>query len=221
MSHKPSASRLLRQMGLLHFRIKKNNIAIKCLLKAVSVNNQDIISRVYLGDYYLKKNELEKAGQYYIEILSLSTRYNDRAFGIGEQLLKKGLRSLALDVFTKVLFQSKKQNAAREQIIEICVSNNELDFPRQLIDDCIRENPSNYDMVYKAGLLSLEAGDWETALKHFNTVDRHVRGHLDAKFQIAKIYYMNRKILQADDYLTQILRIEPKHEEALMLRREI
>ncbi|RLC06118.1 MAG: response regulator, partial [Deltaproteobacteria bacterium] len=36
--HKPSASRLLRQLGLLHFKVKKNSIAEKCLLKAASVN---------------------------------------------------------------------------------------------------------------------------------------------------------------------------------------
>ncbi|MFH2059690.1 MAG: response regulator [Pseudomonadota bacterium] len=218
---KPSASRLLRQLGLLHFKIKKNNIAIKCLQKAVSVNNQDTISRVYLGDYYLKTNELEKAGKYFLEILSLSTQYNDRAFDIGEKLLKKGFRSLALNIFSKVIIQSKKQNVAREQIIEICLSNNELDYPQDLLELCIKENPSNYDMIYKAGMISLQNDNWEKALKHFNNVDRHVNGHVDAKFQIAKIYYMNRKVLKADDYLNQILRIDPNHEEALMLRRKI
>lgn len=218
---KPSASRLLRKLGLLHFKIQKNNIAVKCLAKAVSVNNQDIISRVYLADYYLKIGENEKAGRYYVQILSLSSRYNDRAFGIGERLLKRGYRNLALEVFSKVIVQSKEKNAARDQIVDICLSNRELEFPQELLESSIKENPSNYDMIYKAGLIRLESGDWEIALKHFNNVDRHVRGHLDAKFQIAKIHFRNRKILIADDYLNQILRIKPDHEEAISLRREI
>lgn len=221
LTYKPSASRLLRQLGLLHFKIKKSGIAEKCLLKAISVNKQDIISRVYLADYYLKKNELQKAGNYYLEILSLSIRYNDKAFDIGEKLLKNNLRSLALDIFSKVIAKSKKKNAVREQIIEICLSNNEREYPQALLEQGIKENPSNYDMVYKAGLLFAEAGDNEKALKYFNKVDRHLRGHVDAKFQIAKIHYMNQKILKADDYLNQILRLDPSHKEALSLRREL
>lgn len=221
LSYKPSASRLLRQLGLLHFKIKKSSIAEKCLLKAVSVNKQDAISRVYLADYYLKINQLEKAGNYYLEILSLSTRYNEKAFDIGKKLLKNDLRSLALDIFSKVISQSKKRNDAREQIIEICLSNNERKFPLVLLEHGIKENPSNYDMIYKAGLIILGMGDTDKALKYFTKVDRHVRGHLDVKFEIAKIYYMNRKILKADDYLNQILRLDPNHEEAIALRREL
>ena len=219
--HKPSASRLLRQLGLLHFKIKKNNIAEKCLLKAASVNKQDIITRVHLADHYIQKNQLEKAGKYYLEILSLSTKYHDPAMDLGEKLLQKGSRQLSLDIFAKVITRSKKQNAAREKVIDICLANNELEFPRALLEQSIKENPSNYDMIYKAGLIHQEAGDWEKALKYFIEVDRHVRGHIEAKFQIAKIYYMNRKVLKADEYLNQILRVDPKNEAAIALRREI
>ncbi len=219
--HKPSASRLLRQLGLLHFKIKKNAIAEKCLLKAVSINKQDTITRVHLADFYLRTKNLEKAGKYFIEILSLSDRYNDKAFDLGEKLLKNNFKRLSLDIFSKVIARSKKQNAAREKVIDICLVNNELKYPQALLDLSIKENPSNYDMIYKAGLIHQEAGDWEKALKYFINVDRHVRSHIDAKFQIAKIYYMNRKVLKADDYLNQILRIDPKNEEAIALRREI
>jgi CheY-like chemotaxis protein len=221
LTYKPSASRLIRQLGLLHFKIKKSSIAEKCLLKAVSVNNQDSISRVYLADYYLKRDELEKAGNYYLEILSLSTRYNSKAFDIGQKLLMNNLRPLALAIFSKVIARSKKRSVAREQIIEICLANDELEYPKTLLEHGIKENPSNYDMLYKAGSIILELGDTEKALKYFTKVDRHVRGHIDAKLQIAKIYCMKGKTIQADDYLNQILRIEPAHEGALALRREI
>ena len=57
--HKPSASRLLRQLGLLHFNVGKPDIAEKCLLKAASVNRQDTMTRARLAEYYISKNELE------------------------------------------------------------------------------------------------------------------------------------------------------------------
>lgn len=219
--HKPSASRLLRQLGLLHFKIKKNKIGEKCLLKAASVNKQDTITRVHLADFYINKNELEKAGKYYLEVLSLSVKYHEPALELAEKLLIRGYRNLAMEIFSKIITRSKKHNAARENVIDICLANNEMEFPQSLLDQSIKENPSNYDMIYKAGLLYREAGDWEKALAYFLDVDRNVRGHIQAKLEIAKIYFMNRKILKADDYLNQILRIDSKNEAAIALRREL
>ncbi len=219
--HKPSASRLLRQLGLLHFKIDKPDIAEKCLLKAASVNKQDTLTRAHLAEYYVKKDEFEKAGRYYLEIMGLSTRYFDAALDVGEKLLKKGFNKLSIEIFSKIIAISRKSNAAREKIIEICMANNETEFPLQLFEQSIRENPSNYDTIYKAGLIYFELGNKEKALDYFLDVDRHVRGHVDAKFRIAKIYLEMQKVLQADDYLNQIMRIDPKHQETIELRREM
>ncbi|MCG8550990.1 MAG: response regulator [Desulfobacterales bacterium] len=221
LAHKPSASRMLRRMGLLHFKIGKHAIAEKCLLKAVAVNDQDTISRVYLADYYLKKNELEKAAMHYLKILSLSTRYNDKAIDIGERLLKAGLRKQSLQIFSRAIQRSRKTNAFRERVIDICLGHGEVEFPQYLIEEAIQQNPANYNLVYKAGMIFLESGNREKALAHFMNIDRHVRGHLDAKLQIAKILCANKRILQADDYLNQILRLDPGHEEAIELRRTL
>ena len=221
LTYNPSASRLLRQMGILHFKIKKPVIAVRCLLKAASVNKQDVISRVHLADYYIKKNELEKAGPYFLEILTLSTKYNAQALDYAEKLLMRGSRDLALNLFSKIIIRSKKQNSVRDEVIDICLDRNELEYPLTLLEQNIKENPSNYDMIYKLGLVYLESDDIEKAMNNFIEVDRHVRGHIDAKLQIAKIFIAQGKVLQADNYLNQILRIDQKNKAALELRREI
>ena len=221
LTYNPSASRLLRQMGILHFKIKKPVIAVRCLLKAASVNKQDVITRVHLADYYIKKNELEKAGPYFLEILTLSIKYNDQALDYAEKLLIRGSRDLALNLFSKIIIRSKKQNSVREEVIDICLNRNELEYPLLLLEQNIKENPSNYDMIYKLGLVYLESDDIEKAMNNFIEVDRHVRGHIDAKLQIAKIFIAKGKVLQGDNYLNQILRIDLKNEAALELRREI
>ncbi len=101
------------------------------------------------------------------------------------------------------------------------MTNSEIDYPQILLDQAIKENPSNYDTLYKAGLVSLEAGNEDKALRFFLTVDRKVKGHINAKFQIAKILILEQKIIKADEYLNQILRIDPKNESAMALRRKI
>ena len=221
LTHKPSASKLLRQLGLLHFKINKPGIAEKCLLKAASVNRQDTITRAHLADYYTGQGELERAGKYYLQILSLSDKFHEKAMKLAEKLLLNKARHLAMEIFSKVITRSKRHNAAREQVIDICLANGELDYPRRLLMESIKENPSNYEMVFKAGMVHLQVRDYDQAMASFIEVDRHVRGHVEAKFQIAKLYYMNGKILKADEYLGQIIRIDPKHKDAVALRREI
>ena len=188
-------------------------VAEKCLLKAASVNKQDTVTRAMLADYYMSQNQLEKAGRHYLQILSLSSRYFDQAMVLGERLLQKGDRDMAIDIFSKIVTLSRKQSGLREKIIDICMAHDEIEFPVQLLEQSIRENPSNYDVLYKAGQINLELGNREKALAYFLEVDRQARGHVEAKIQIAKIYFMDRKIIQADDYLNQILRIDPKNKE--------
>ncbi|MFA5906756.1 MAG: response regulator [Desulfobacula sp.] len=221
LTHKPSASRLLRQLGLLHLKIGKYDAAEKCLLKAASVNKQDTLTRVHLAEYYEGKNELEKAGRYYLEIMGLSTRYFDQALALGEKLLQKGSHKLSIEIFSKIIALSKKSNVSRDKIIEICMANNEHQFPLQMYEQSIKENPSNYDIVYKAGLICFDTDNQEKALDYFLEVDRHVRDHVDAKFRIAKIYLKMQKGLQADDYLNQIIKIDPNHKETIELRKEM
>ncbi len=156
-----------------------------------------------------------------MKILSLSTRYNDKAIDIGERLLKAGFRKQALQIFSQAIQRSRKTNAFRDRVIDICLDHGEVDFPQYLIEDAIQQNPSNYNLVYKAGMIFLKSGNRDKALVHFMNIDRHVRGNLDAKLQIAKILCANKRILQADDYLNQILRLDPGHKEAIELRKTL
>lgn len=220
LQYKPNASRLIRILGLLHFKINKEKIAEKCLLKAASVNRQDTITRAHLAEFYFGKNMLETAGKYYLEILSLSDRYHEKAIKIARRLMNENSRQMAMKIFSKVIVRDKKHNARREQIIDICIELNEFDFPLRLLEEAVRENPSNYDMVYKLGIVSLESGDLEKALNNFIMVDKHVRSHIDAKLNIARLYYERGKVVQADDYINQILRINPRHEASLSLRQQ-
>jgi len=219
--YKPSASKILRKLGLLHFKIGKPGIGEKCLQKAKSVNQQDTITRDHLANFYLEKKDYEKAARIYLEILSLSTRYFDEAMDLGEKLMIRGYKPQAIEIFSKVLGKSRRSNALKEKVIDICLENKEYDYPKKLLHLFIQENPSNDDLLYKAGLVYKDTGDSDKALEYFTKVDSHKNGHIPAKLQIARIYYLNKKILRADDYLNQILRIDPKNKEALDLRSEL
>lgn len=219
--HKPSASRILRRLGLVHFKIGKPGIGEKCLQKAMSVNSQDTITRDVLARFYLKKNEYEKAARIYLEIMSLSTRYFNTAMTLGEKLMVSGYKPLGLELFKKVLVRSGKKLSFQDAIIDICLKNGEYDYPKKILTMAVQDNPSNYDLIHRAGLVYYDTGDFDQALKYFRMVDSHRGSHVEAKLYLAKIYHMKKKVLKADDYLNQILRIDPQNTEALALRREL
>lgn len=221
LTHKPSASRILRNMGLLHFKIGKPVIGEKCLLKAISVNRQDIASRVRLAKYYVKKQEYTKASKLYLQILSLSDRHFKDALELGERMLITGFSDQAKEVFSKIIVRSGKNVRMKENVVDLCIKHQEFDFPKRLMEDILRENPMNQDMTFKAGLLYRDTGEIEKAMECFRTVDSQQRGHVEAKLEIAKMYYRQGRILQADDYLNQILRIDPKNKNAITMRRQI
>jgi CheY-like chemotaxis protein len=219
--HKPSASRILRRLGLVHFKIGKTGIGEKCLQKAMSVNSQDTITRDVLARFYLKKKEYERAARIYLEIMSLSTRYFETAMILAEKLMVNGYKALSIELFKKVMVRSGKKLSFQDAIIDICLNNGEYDYPKNLLTQAVGDNPSNYDLVHRAGLVFYDTGDFDQALKYFRMVDSHKLNHLEAKLYLAKIYHMNNKVLKADDYLNQILRIDPQNSEALALRREL
>ncbi|MCP3944594.1 MAG: response regulator [Desulfobacteraceae bacterium] len=221
LTHKPSASRILRKLGLMHFKIGKPAIGEKCLQKAMSVNRQDTISRDLLGRYYLEKQEYEKAARIYLEVMSLSTKYFDSAMDLGKKLIVNGYKSMALELFQKVVARAGKKTGFQDSIVDICLDNMEYAYPKKLLDQSIQENPSNYETVHKAGIVHYDTNEFDKALTYFEKVNSNKANHIEAKLHIAKIHLMNRKVIMADDFVNQVLRIDPNNQEALALRRQL
>ncbi|WP_462270074.1 response regulator [Desulfobacter sp.] len=221
LSLKPNASRILRKLGLLYLQTKKAEIGEKCLQKAVAVNRQDTISRNHLAKLYINKRAFKQAAQVYMEILSFSTSYFDSAVQLGETLLINEFRNEARTLFLRILSKSRFNRVLQERIINIYLDNQEYEFAVEIVTDAIKNNPSNLDLLYKAGTVYLETGDQEKAMECFVTVDRKRHGDIKTKFQIARIHLNNKRILLADDYLNRILRIDPSNKEALEMRRQI
>nr|WP_320192831.1 response regulator [uncultured Desulfobacter sp.] len=218
---KPNASRILRKLGLLYIQVKKTEIGEKCLQKAVAVNCQDTISRSHLAKLYIKKRAYKRAAQLYMEILAFSTKYFEPAVRLGETLLVNGFRNEARMLFSRIMSKSRSNKGLQGQIINICLENQEYEFVADIVTEAIKDNPSNMDLMYTAGTIYLQTGDQAKALECFVTVDNSRRGDIKTKLQIAQIHFSNRRILQTDDYLNRILRIDPSNKEALKMRQQI
>ncbi len=219
--HKPSASRILRKMGLLHFKLGKFGIGEKCLQKAIAINRQDTASRIRLAEYYLTKKQYQKAASLYLEILALSDRYFENGLDLGRKLLGQGFSQEALDIFSKIFVRSGKALHVKDNIIDICIAYKEFEFAKEKMADLLRDNPYNSQMAFKAGIVHRDTMDMETALEYFKTADSLEKGHIGAKMEIAKIHWRNNRILAADECLAQILRLDPENRDAQGMRKKL
>lgn len=82
--------------------------------------------------------------------------------------------------------KSRSNKGLQEKIIDICLENQEYEFVAEIVTEAIKENPSNMDLMYKAGTIYLETGDQEKAMECFVTVDNSRRGILKPNFRLLR-----------------------------------
>ncbi|MCF8044778.1 MAG: response regulator [Desulfarculaceae bacterium] len=220
LTKRPNASRILRKMADLHLKIDKENVAEKCLKKAVAVNKDDAVARYQLGDFYRKKNDLDSANRYFMEAVSISPRAVPQAIELGEQLIRKGKTDQAVKLFDKAIQRSTNSDMSREEIIAIYIQNREYAKARKLLESYLKEQPERYDLMYKLGVAYMKAGDLKNAQDRFQKVDENTEDNIDAKLHLARIYYHQKRVFLADDMINQVLRIDPQNEKALELRKK-
>ncbi|MCP4671982.1 MAG: response regulator [Desulfobacula sp.] len=216
---KPGASRILRKLGLLYQKTGDKTLTQKWFLKAVQANPRDAVTKHLLAEMFWKEQDYIKAGQYYLEVLTLTRKFSERAVILGERLLKNNKNELAKQLFKKIISTSIKTFHVKEKIADLCMEHGELEYSHALFQTLIQEHPSKFDLVYKSGVVCEMMKEMDKALECFLIVEQHQGSRVDVKLKLAQIYYDKKKTIKADNYLLQVLRKNPKNKEALALRR--
>ena len=217
---RPDSSRILRRLGQLYTRLGVDEIAEKCLLKAVAVNQHDAMSRYILAELFLAKNELAKAVKYYDEAITISPRNIKKGMELGDVLLKSGMRNEAMDIFNKVVQYSNKGLADSEEVAKKCLQNGETRYAKTLLENIVQEKPDRYDLLITLGDICQRTGELDEAITYYSQVDENNPENIGSKLNLARIYMRQKKMLVADRYLNKILKINPKHPEAMKLSRD-
>ncbi len=216
---KPHASRLKRNLGVLYGKAGRVEDMKRCLLEAAAENLQDAVTRHMLSQYYWKKKEWMKAVRYSCEVLSLTNRFNDHTIEEGISLLKMQQNDLAVTLLSKLVNKLEKHLEIKEKILDLCVANGEKEFAKELLTNLLKDFPGNHGLHFKAGQIYEALGDDEKALEYYLEANKNMIEPIQTKLRIAHIYFSKGKIIQADDFLSEVLRLDPENEDALELRR--
>ncbi len=228
LQERPKASRILRNLGLLYQKSNNDKMVEKCLQKAVSVNKEDDVSRFLLVDFYLKNDDLLNALKYYEQARIMGAQIVVKGVEIGERLIQNGLPSQALEIFTRLMKRSKDTVAIRDSVINICMENGEYDYVKDLLTNLMEEQPDRVDLKLKAAQLYTATNQPDKALEYYENInniakiDRDLTADefINVKLKLARAYIHKNKPFIVDDFLKQILKIDPQHAIALELRRD-
>jgi len=218
---KPNASRIKRNLGILYGKAGKVAAMEQCFLEAASVNLQDAVTRHLLCKFYWQKKDWSRSVRYECEVLSLTNRYNDHAIKAGKLLLGLKQNDLAVTLLGKLLGKLEKNLPTKEEVLDLCMEKGEMRFAKSLLQNLLKEFPSYHTLLFKAGMVYETLGDADQALEYYLSADRHMVNPVQSKLKIARLYFSKNKVLQADDFITQVLKLEPENEEALELRKAI
>jgi CheY-like chemotaxis protein len=218
---KPGASRLVRNLGLLYAKEGKLDLAEKYLLQAASVNQHDAITRHYLCKLYWKTKNWTGVARCWGEVLSLTNKFNSEAILVGGKLLDINLSSQAIKLFSNLIDKTEKNFPLKQEILDLCMDVGEVEFSSYLVTVLMKEFPSNHSLVYKAAQIHEDMGENDKALEYYLVANQYSDSPSDVKLRIARIYLMQKKIIHADNYLSQLLRIDPENQEAINMRRSI
>ena len=218
---KPHASRLKRNLGMLYGKAGKMADMERCFLEAAAENLHDAVTRRMLSRFYWQKKAWNKAVRYSCEVLTLTNRFNEYALKEGLALLKMKQNELATTLFSKLVNKLNKHLGIKEQILDLCVENGENAYAKDLLEQLLKDFPGNHGLHFKAGQIYDVLGDSDKALEYFLGADKNGIEPIKTKLSLAHIYFSREKIIQADSFLAEVLRLDPENEDALELRRKM
>ena len=126
-----------------------------------------------------------------------------------------------MDILKTVLSHSPRSRQLVEEVADLCLENDQIDYALTLLTGLVHDFPAEFDYVFKAGRACEALGDIDTAISHFSLVEQKEPDRIDVKLRLAACYLAREKVIQADDYVNQVLKIDPDNPEARALRQQL
>jgi len=214
MEADPGSSRAIRELGYYYLKVNAFQEAEEWLLKAADMNYLDVIAFHWLGELYLKMDDIETAHHYFEKAMQISPRHLDRGINFGKTLVQREMIPRAIKVFNKAFKLTGNSVKLREEIADFCIENGAKQYAAELIESIVMELPDRTDLFFKLGKTLEEVGEIDKALMYLTKAEKDDTGNLDIKIHLAKNYLSLGKPIWAEKALKRLLRIDPEHEEA-------
>lgn len=220
MEADPHSSRPIRELG--YYCFKKNDLkeAEMWLLKAAEMNYLDVFAFHYLGELYLKVNNIEKAQHYFEKAMRISPRHLSRGINFGKTLVQRKMITRAIQVFDEALKLSKSIIELKEEIADFCTEEGAGEYAVKLLESIIKERPNRTDLFFKLGRALENSGNIKKAVSYLVKAAGMDKKNVEIKIHLAKDYLTLGKPIFAEKVLKEILKANAKHKLAKELLKQ-
>jgi len=195
--------------------------AEKWLLKAAKMNHMDVFAFHYLGELYLKINDIEKAHRYFEKAMEISPRHLTRGINFGKTLVHRKIIPKAIQVFRDVIKLSGRAVDLTEEIADFCMDKDGVsEYAVKLLETTIRENPKRTDLFFKLGQALETSGDIKDAIIYLIKASEIDEENIEIKIHLAKDYLSLGKPIFAENVLKKAIKLDPSHREAKELLKQ-
>jgi DNA-binding response OmpR family regulator len=213
----PKASRPIRELGYYYYQKGDLPQAEKWLLKAAKMNYLDVFAFHHLGEIYLEFNDIEKASHFYEKAMKISPRQLSRGVRFGKVLMQRKMVQKAIQVFEKIFTLPGSTPELREDIADFCMQKGEYAYAVKILESLENEIKHRWDLYFKLGIALDSIGERIKAVTFLTQGAEIDKTNKDIRIYLAKMYLALHKPILAERPLSEILRMDPNHEEAKKL----
>lgn len=184
------------------------------------MNYMDVFAFHYLGELYLKVNDIEKAQHYFEKAMRISPRHLSRGINFGKTLVQMKMIPRAIQVFDDVLKLAGSTVELREEIAGFCIEEGASEYAAKLLESIIKERPNRSDLLFELGQALENSGNIKKAVTYLVKADGVDKKNIKVKIHLAKDYPTLGKPIFAEKALKKILKINANHKAAKELLRQ-
>ncbi len=213
----PKSSRPIRELGILFFNKGEFDSAEKCFVRAIKLNDMDVVSFHYLGEIYLEKKNFKVSEKFFSRAMDISPRHVSRAVTFGKILVKEKMFTKALKIFNSSIKLSGNTYVLKEEIADYCYEYKLNQFALKQYEFLLARMPERIDLHKKVGILKNRTGAHMSALSHMQAAEKHDKDDIGIKLEIADILIKLDQSFRADSMLREILKTDPGNKRAKQL----
>jgi tetratricopeptide (TPR) repeat protein len=195
----PTDPRVARELGRVYLRQKRANRAIDKLARAAQANPNDVETIVALSEAYIADGQGQNAATQAERGLKLAGQEkNFRLAALaGEGYYVAGQLGAARSTFEKIL--ADKQGSSDQRVRQLLVdtinkqasqrmAKDDMAGAEQLLAQALRVDPESSRTNFNLGLIALEKGDEDAAIKFLSVRLKRTPGDLMTNRLIARAY---------------------------------
>lgn len=187
------------EIGRCYYKLNDYDNAELYFLRSVSLENYKNPSYVLLGNIFYKKQEINKAIEYWCTSYSYKPDDESVCLNLATSYFSKDMK------FQSVIFYEKYLKYAKDK-----TTNYYADIKKS-IDDFARIGNDFYQKALKA----VSANDNQTAIQALEYAAKNCPTNFDINFLLGRLYFEEKQYMQALIYLKQAHCLDPKSLDVL------